>query len=384
MSFDISGENESSNDNFYPTENDINNLNQLDYKISKTELNDKEKDNFIENAIKSINFIYTKINIILNDKNIKKYPILNLDNNIDNNIDSHIDFMKKIDSNVKTIKTYQDETIDELFCSRLCKVLNRGKPVFDSSFWDDEFNDEAYHHGQKENNEKSFVNKKKYYLSCLSKVKKKILCLVDDFINVKNSLKEFKFNKTDFDSRGDFLIPNLNNITKRGKENYYPPYGWIGVGLNVLNKYKENEDDINGYWLDKKYKNSKWANAYLGFYQDKNPKIKLKENIKIYLYELVTKNENLEIYEKEVNFRDSNHWINRLKKGIYLNSKIEKVEKDAASVIINQKKFKILLMVRVKIDEIAKPENQDCWVLDKKFIRIYRILFKEIINDSDK
>ena len=112
MSLDISGENESSNDNFYPTENDINNLNQLDYKISKTELNDKEKDNFIENAIKSINFIYTKINIILNDKNIKKYPILNLDNNIDNNIDSHIDFMKKIDSNVKTIKTYQDETID--------------------------------------------------------------------------------------------------------------------------------------------------------------------------------------------------------------------------------------------------------------------------------
>ena len=130
MSFDISGENESSNDNFYPTENDINNLNQLDYKISKTELNDKEKDNFIENAIKSINFIYTKINIILNDKNIKKYPILNLDNNIDNNIDSHIDFMKKIDSNVKTIKTYQDETIDELFCSRLCKVLYRGKVVY--------------------------------------------------------------------------------------------------------------------------------------------------------------------------------------------------------------------------------------------------------------
>ena len=384
MSFDISGENESSNDNFYPTENDINNLNQLDYKISKTELNDKEKDNFIENAIKSINFIYTKINIILNDKNIKKYPILNLDNNIDNNIDSHIDFMKKIDSNVKTIKTYQDETIDELFCSRLCKVLNRGKPVFDSTFWDDEFNVEAYHHGQKENNEKSCVNKKKGYLSCLSKVKQKILCLADDFINVKDSLKEFKFNKTDFDSRGDFLIPNLNNITKRGKENYYPPYGWIGVGLNVLNKYKENEDDKNGYWLDKKYKNSKWANAYLGFYQDKNPKINLQENIKKYLHELVTKKENLEIFEKEVNFRDSNHWINRLKKGIYLNSKIEKVEKDAASVIINQKKFKILLMVRVKIDEIAKPENQDCWVLDKKFIRIYRILFKEIINDSDK
>ena len=37
-------------------------------------------------------------------------------------------------------------------------------------------------------------------------------------------------------------------------------------------------------------------------------------------------------------------------------------------------------MVRVKISEICQPENEDVWALDKKYIRIYRILFKEIIN----
>ena len=35
-------------------------------------------------------------------------------------------------------------------------------------------------------------------------------------------------------------------------------------------------------------------------------------------------------------------------------------------------------MARVKIDEISRPKDKDVWVLDKEFIRIYRILFKKI------
>ena len=41
-------------------------------------------------------------------------------------------------------------------------------------------------------------------------------------------------------------------------------------------------------------------------------------------------------------------------------------------------------MARVKIDEISQPKNEDYWVLDKKFIRPYRILFKEKIDKPDK
>ena len=35
-------------------------------------------------------------------------------------------------------------------------------------------------------------------------------------------------------------------------------------------------------------------------------------------------------------------------------------------------------MVKVKIDEICQKKNDDTWVLDKQYIRIYRILYKEI------
>ena len=65
-------------------------------------------------------------------------------------------------------------------------------------------------------------------------------------------------------------------------------------------------------------------------------------------------------------------------KDIYLNYKIENAEKEAALIEVNGKKYKILLMARVKIDEISKPKDKDVWVLDKEFIRIYRILFKKI------
>ena len=44
----------------------------------------------------------------------------------------------------------------------------------------------------------------------------------------------------------------------RGTEKYNPPYGWIGIGLKVLNIYEDN------HWLEDKTKYSKWAIAYYG------------------------------------------------------------------------------------------------------------------------
>ena len=35
-------------------------------------------------------------------------------------------------------------------------------------------------------------------------------------------------------------------------------------------------------------------------------------------------------------------------------------------------------MARVKIDEISRPKDKDVWVLDKRFIKIFKILFKKI------
>ena len=178
------------------------------------------------------------------------------------------------------------------------------------------------------------------------------------------------------------MIPNINNITKRGKEDYYPAYGWIGIGLNVSCKYEEN-----GYWLRKTI-NSKWANAYLGL--RKNPNDRNIINIKDYLYDLISNNDKIEIFERKVDFKDdTRHLKKKYEKGIFLHSKIENAEKDAGLINIKNennenKTYKVLLMARVKIDEISQPKNEDFWVLGKQFIRIYRILFKEIRKCSNE
>ena len=191
----------------------------------------------------------------------------------------------------------------------------------------------------------------------------------ENFKRTKNYLiNHCKFITNDFDSRGDFLIPNLNNNIIRGSEIYYPPYMWIGIGLNVCGKYEENGD-----WLMTHNKDSIWANAYLGFDQDIS-------DIKANLHDLAFNNEKLEKYEKNIDFKDKWHLIKRIDKGIYLYNKIENAENYAGILDIDDKKYKILFMVRVKIDEICQPKNEDIWALDKKYIRIYRILFKEINN----
>ena len=87
---------------------------------------------------------------------------------------------------------------------------------------------------------------------------------------------------------------------------------WLGIGLNVSGKYEQD-----GQWLMKHDKDSKWTNAYLGFNQEKN------NDIKEILHDLSFNNEKLEKYENEVDFKDERHWKQRIKKGIYLNNKIE-------------------------------------------------------------
>ena len=72
-----------------------------------------------------------------------------------------------------------------------------------------------------------------------------------------------------FDYRGNTLNPNSSNNLIRGTEKYDPPYGWIGIGLNVLNKY----DNGNNDWLTNNINSSKWAIAYHGISPKNQPNI---------------------------------------------------------------------------------------------------------------
>ena len=51
---------------------------------------------------------------------------------------------------------------------------------------------------------------------------------------------------------------NWGNEGKRGGFEYKPPHGWIGIGLKVLGKYDNGNDD----WLGNDGNKNEWAVAY--------------------------------------------------------------------------------------------------------------------------
>ena len=57
---------------------------------------------------------------------------------------------------------------------------------------------------------------------------------------------------------------------------------------------------------------------------------------------------------------------------------IKVAEKYTQTISFNNKKYKVLLMAKVKISEIQEPKGSKFWILNNDDIRIYRVLFKEI------
>ena len=162
------------------------------------------------------------------------------------------------------------------------------------------------------------------------------------------------------------MNPNARKNIYRGKEIYEPPYGWMGLGLNVLGKY---QDDI---WLEDITDKSEWAIAYRGiFSKDEN---KMKGLIKYYI-----EKQDLKIAETTIKGQIYNRrrWKS-INKGVYITPYIKVAEKYTQSISFNNKKYKVLLMAKVKIGQIVEPEGSDFWILNNDYIRIYRVLFKEI------
>jgi hypothetical protein len=91
-----------------------------------------------------------------------------------------------------------------------------------------------------------------------------------DLKSIKYNLiiEEFKIDEKYLDNRGNYLYPNSGRNKLRGKEEYFVPYGWIGLGLNVLGKYE------NDKWLEDISQNSEWAVAYRGIASKNNKNIK--------------------------------------------------------------------------------------------------------------
>ena len=185
-------------------------------------------------------------------------------------------------------------------------------------------------------------------------------------------LYECRIPKEKLDFNYNFISPNMSLNNRRGKEIYLPPYGWYGIGLNVLNKYENND------WINKIDSSSKWAVAYYGF-----PKYLQEKDVKNNLKNIVEKNK-FEVEENlQINFChswDKRHEGKRVGNGFYLSPNINLIEGYSKTILFNKRKYKIILMAKVLIKNIKEPNYYNFWIINKKDdIRFYRILIKEVI-----
>ena len=182
-----------------------------------------------------------------------------------------------------------------------------------------------------------------------------------------NILKNKKYNDY-LDYRGNTICPNSSYNYMRGTEQYNPPYGWFGIGLNVMGKYENNE------WLENKSNSSKWAIAYYSVGQNCSSN-KIKELIN----NIITK-DGLNNGENQFkcSSQDKRHPGKNIDVGVYLTPDINIAEKYSGKITINNKKYKVVLMAKVLIDQIREPPDINFWITNKENIRLYRILVKEV------
>ena len=393
--------------------------------ITETE---KNKKIFILDFSKAIKILITNFNDLTNSNKLMKYPTLENENDIQ----SLLNFFKLIfqpDSANKDSKNFSDST--EVTTQQLIENLNSLLGISEEkSENSDEFDDlleEAFVNEVSSNKFDEIKKKIFFFINIISKENQKFtkedlksfsdkisksldinfadLFLIQNApinnfakcfnfkeislkqnpnfppvskllelqsIKYKLLIKDFNIKEENFDNTGNLLVPNTRQNRFRGKEIYDPPYNWLGLGLSVLGKFDDGNDD----WLEDISEESEWAIAYRGI-SSKNQK-----HIKVMLKHFIEER-NLEI--ARINFKDKfgkklndkRHW-GTIESGIYMTPYIKIAEKYTKTISFNNKNYKVLLMAKVKVSEIKEPKNSNFWVLDNDKIRIYRVLFKEI------
>ena len=194
----------------------------------------------------------------------------------------------------------------------------------------------------------------------------------NDIIKSINKLNEIYFLKSNFLNLigEDNFEPKYDSILFNSKKNemlsgeiYYPPNGWFSIGFKI----PEDPRDIT-YWPVAYFAIS----AHMFGKKQEFLKILLEELIKYKRLDKLVINNFKEQFDKR-------YW-DKVGNGIYLRPNIKIAENFTTTIPIGEKKYKILLMAKVKKDKIKEPKNgkNGFWIVDKDSIRIIRILFKEI------
>ena len=173
-----------------------------------------------------------------------------------------------------------------------------------------------------------------------------------------------KLNPHMLDSSGNNKDGGWGMNEKRGGKPYYPPQGWTGYGLRVMNRF----DNGNNDWLD--YRNvskDEWAVAYHG------------------VGSLLSGSHMASFQSGHgQGYKNSNdifHPGEKVGEGVYVTPQPSVMENHCGIVNCGGKNYKIGIMTRVKPELIRCPaEKQDYWVINgtNNEVRPYRILIKKV------
>ena len=185
----------------------------------------------------------------------------------------------------------------------------------------------------------------------------------------------FISDKTLFCGSGHNLEGKWAHGENRGGRPYNPPDGWIGFGLNVLNKY----DNGNNDWLACDGRPGEWYIAYHGACV-RNTSDQIKQIIKPIL------EQNLRPGGRQgcSGHSDLNHPGQTVGVGVYCSPNPTVIDGYAGIIEVNGYRYKVAFMLRVKPDKIRiSSSTPDYWVLnagDGNFseMRPYRFLIRKI------
>ena len=161
----------------------------------------------------------------------------------------------------------------------------------------------------------------------------------------------------------------------RGGRPYNPPDGWIGFGLNVLNKY----DNGNNDWLACDGRPGEWCIAYHGACVHNTS-----EQIKQIIKPILENNLRPGSGQAYSTYDDACHPGQKVGDGVYCTPNPSTADGYSGQIDVNGHRYKVAFMLRVKPDKIRYSNSRsDYWVLnagngDFSEMRPYRFLIKKV------
>ena len=188
-------------------------------------------------------------------------------------------------------------------------------------------------------------------------------------ISMKNYLlKECGCDEMYFDRKGDKYFCYAPEKSERGGKKYEVPIDCIAFGLEVTERYGDDED-----WLSNDGRKEEWAVGYYGFGLGMN-EIQIKEIIKTIIHD------NIRPCSKQF-FADIKNNIETKGDVVYITPDLEEASDHAFIIPLADNKYRLIIMVRVNpnsiIGESETESNKKYWIVeDSNQIRPYRILLK--------